>query len=365
MKETDRYANYETMGKHLPEEAPVTETLHPREEIVTLRAKHHAKIRHRVIGGLILVLTGIALGPMLFDEAPPLRSADVKTEIPPIAKESLNKIYIPVEAALSDVQPGTAPASGLGLSQLDQRQDLSKVKPTDVSPQSAPQDVNVEKPMAADENGSYFIQVLATSSEAGAMKAMSRFQALGFPVHSVRVQKKSATLWRVRLGHFKTRVQAEEALVYLDRRKIPHLSIQQEKGATKPIAPKVPQVKTEGDKSVTKTEVKSVPQAKVASKPVARIEAKKVESVKSESVKPVVKKTVKTEAKPVVKSTVKQAEKVKPKASSNTTQAKSVVTKSAKNSDDPLAATLKAAQAQDKSTSSDFIAEQIARDRKK
>ncbi|MBR2961033.1 MAG: SPOR domain-containing protein, partial [Burkholderiaceae bacterium] len=264
MQETDRYAQYETKGKHLPEEAPVGETLHQREEIVALRAQDKAKIRHRLIGGLILVLTGVALGPMLFDEAPPMRPSDAKTVIPPIEKEPLNKIYIPVEAALSDQQPGQAPAGGLGLSQLDQRQDLTKVKPTEVSPQAAPQDVNVEKGVKSEENGAYFIQVLATSSEAGAMKAMSRFQALGFPVHSVRVQKKSATLWRVRLGHFKTREQAEEAIVYLDRRKIAHLTIQSEKGAQKNATVTGPKA-VEAAKSVAKVEPKTEkPQIKPA-----------------------------------------------------------------------------------------------------
>ena len=363
MQETDRYAQYETKGKHLPEEAPAGETLHQREEIVALRAQDKAKIRHRLIGGLILVLTGVALGPMLFDEAPPMRPSDAKTVIPPIEKEPLNKIYIPVEAALSDQQPGQAPAGGLGLSKLDQRQDLTKVKPTEVSPQAAPQDVNVEKGVKSEENGAYFIQVLATSSEAGAMKAMSRFQALGFPVHSVRVQKKSATLWRVRLGHFKTREQAEEAVVYLDRRKIAHLAIQSEKGAQKPATESSPKA-LEVAKPVAKIEPKTEkPQVKpaVVTKPVVKSEVKKALPAKATNVKPAEKKSVKKDVKPAAKPVVKA--NPKPVSKTASASAKPVTKKVTKN-DDPLAATLKAAQAEQK-TSGDFIAEQIARERKK
>ena len=354
MQETDRYAQYETKGKHLPEEAPVGETLHQREEIVALRAQDKAKIRHRLIGGLILVLTGVALGPMLFDEAPPMRPSDAKTVIPPIEKEPLNKIYIPVEAALSDQQPGQAPAGGLGLSKLDQRQDLTKVKPTEVSPQAAPQDVNVEKGVKSEENGAYFIQVLATSSEAGAMKAMSRFQALGFPVHSVRVQKKSATLWRVRLGHFKTREQAEEAIVYLDRRKIAHLTIQSEKGAQKNATVTAPKA-VEAAKPVSKVETKT---EKPQIKPTV---VKKALPAKATNANPVEKKIVKKDVKPAAKPVVKA--NPKPVAKTASASAKPVTKKVTKN-DDPLAATLKAAQAEQK-TSGDFIAEQIARERKK
>ena len=354
MQETDRYGQYETMGKHLPEEAPVGTVLHPREEIVTLRAQHHAKIRHRVIGGLVLALTGVAIGPMLFDEAPPLPQGDVKTVIPAVTKDAPNKIYIPVEASLSDQPSGQAPAGGLGLSQLDQRQDLTKVKPTEASPQTAPQDVPVGKTEKVQENGAYFIQVLATSSEAGAMKAMSRFQALGFPVHSVRVQKKSATLWRVRLGHFKTRLQAEEAIVYLDRRKIPHLTIQEEKREQKPVVSK-PIEKAPVAKVQAKPEVKAEAKPPVVKKPVEKVEVKKPVATKAPAVKEPVKKTVKTEAKPTAKSVTKPTPAVKTQP----------VKKTAK-SDDPLAATLKAAQAEQKKTAStDFIAEQIARERKK
>ena len=355
MQETDRYAHYEKMGKRLPEEMP-KETLHPREEIVTLRAQHHAKIRHRVIGSLILVLTGVALGPILFDEAPSIQSSDVKTAIPAVTKEP-NKIYIPVEAALSDTQTTAAPASGLGLAQLDQRQDLTKVKPTEVSPQTAPQDVNVEKLAKVEEKGIYFIQVLATSSEAGAMKAMSRFQALGFPVHSVRVQKKSATLWRVRLGHFKTRAQAEEAVEYLDRRKIAHLAIQQEKSEAKPMTAKVSEVKPTVEKTPAPVASKAVAKDQTIAKPVVKAEASKVATVKKEAAKTATKKPVKAEPKPAVKATVK----AQPKVEAKTT--KPVKPKSSTKSDDPLAATLKAAQAQDKSR--DFVAEQIAREQRK
>ena len=354
MQETDRYGQYETMGKHLPEEAPAGTVLHPREEIVTLRAQHHAKIRHRVIGGLVLALTGVAIGPMLFDEAPPLPQGDVKTVIPAVTKDAPNKIYIPVEASLSDQPSGQAPAGGLGLSQLDQRQDLTKVKPTEASPQTAPQDVPVGKTEKVQENGAYFIQVLATSSEAGAMKAMSRFQALGFPVHSVRVQKKSATLWRVRLGHFKTRLQAEEAIVYLDRRKIPHLTIQEEKREQKPVVSK-PIEKAPVVKVQAKPEVKAEAKPPVVKKPVEKVEVKKPVATKAPAVKEPVKKTVKTEAKPTAKSVTKPTPAVKTQP----------VKKTAK-SDDPLAATLKAAQAEQKKTApTDFIAEQIARERKK
>ena len=177
---------------------------------------------------------------------------------------------------------------------------------------------------------------------------------MGFPVHSVRVQKKSATLWRVRLGHFKTRLQAEEAIVYLDRRKIPHLTIQEEKREQKPVVSK-PIEKAPVAKVQAKPEVKAEAKPPVVKKPVEKVEVKKAVATKAPAVKEPVKKTVKTEAKPTAKSVTKPTPAVKTQP----------VKKTAK-SDDPLAATLKAAQAEQKKTApTDFIAEQIARERKK
>lgn len=349
MKESDRFSQPETLAKNLPEETSST-VLHMPEEIVPLRVDARAKIRHRLIGGVILVLTIAGMAPMIFDEAPSIveESVKVDTKIPNVSKEILGRIEIPVDASNKLSNQESAPADGLGLSQLDKKQDLTKMKPSDAAPQVAPQDVNVNQVSKAKEEGAYFIQVFATSSEAGAMKAMSRFQALGFPVYSVKVQKKSATLWRVRLGHFKTRHEAEEAAEYLDRRKINHLAIQEDKAvAVKPtVAPKPQEMvkKVEVKKESVKTPTKVEPKT---AKPVTKSSKATAEK------KPVQKAKVETKKSPSVKSEVKT--KAEPQ--------KVVKTKTETKSSDPLADTLKAARAQQ--VTRDPIAEQIARESKK
>lgn len=352
MKETDHQVPPTTENHTSVKTGVVKEIPFTSDEIVALKSQDRSKVRHRVIGGVILLLSLAALGPMIFDEAPVTPQSDVQTVIPPVTKESLNKIQIAVDAKLQQESLSSAPASDLGLSALDQRQDLTKVKPTENAPQVAPQDVNVHAKTPVDE-GAFFIQVLATSSEIGAMKAMARFQALGFPVHSVKVQKKSATLWRVRIGHFKTRQEAEDAIEYLDRRKITHLPIQVDKSVSKPVT----------RTSVTEATAKEKPAGKEMVKTTATPTKNVVESAKVVPAKPVAKKEV--------KATVKNTEAVKPKtviktpAKSKPVAEKKVVTKPKVKSADPLADVLKESQREIKSASGDFIAEQIAREQKK
>lgn len=90
---------------------------------------------------------------------------------------------------------------------------------------------NEVKAPAATSNG-YVIQVLATTQEAGAREALKRMAKLGWPVQLVRVQKTSTVLWRVRLGEFAKREDAQQVDRMLTERGISHMPIQRMDNAT-------------------------------------------------------------------------------------------------------------------------------------
>ena len=334
MKDIDRYSQYEKMGKHFPEESQGSSS--SSEETMTLAAQSRSKIRHRVLGAIVLLLTVGALGTLVFDEAPSGSAKQADSSIPPLKQEQENRMELVVDSVASNGPVSAAPASGLGLGVLDQQQDLSKVNPNGKPLMAAPHDDVIADKESVDQKGAFYIQVLATSSEAGAMKAMERYQALGFPVYSLKIQKKSVTLWRVRLGLFNTKADAIEAVNYLDRRQITHLGIKEDKTMISKPDQKAPLESKPVAKKVEQSAQKSpVKENKPVQKPIA------------------VKKTVKKEV-----STAKSAVKK--------TSPKNVVrtTKTTAKSPDPLADTLKAVQKQDRNASRDFIAEQIARERK-
>lgn len=185
-----------------------------------------ARFRHRLVGAVVLVAALVTVLPIFFDEPALQSDKHALTKIPPIAKEPFYKMELPV----NDRPALSLPNDGSAL------KDLSKPNEVSEAPEARPTpelDEKKDKPQsyAPSTEGSLYIQVLATSSEAGAMKEMARYQAMGLPVYSVKVQKKSATLWRVRLGLFKTRDEAEQVAKLLDARKISHLPVQFEASA--------------------------------------------------------------------------------------------------------------------------------------
>lgn len=187
-----------------------------------------ARFRHRLVGAVVLVAALVTVLPIFFETPAIEGDQHALTKIPPIAKEPFYKMELPV----NDRPAVSRPAEGSAL------KDLSKPNEVTEAPEARPTPELDEKKAqtqsyAPSTEGSLYIQVLATSSEAGAMKEMARYQAMGLPVYSVKVQKKSATLWRVRLGLFKTREEAERVAKVLDARKISHLPVQVEASAKK------------------------------------------------------------------------------------------------------------------------------------
>ena len=185
-----------------------------------------AKFRHRLVGAVVLVAALATVLPIFFEEPAIQSDRHAETKIPPITKEPFYKMELPVNNRPAVSMP--ADQSAL--------KDLSKPNVVKDAPEARPtpeldQKQNEAQTYAPSTEGSLYIQVLATSSEAGAMREMARYQAMGLPVYSVKVQKKSATLWRVRLGLFKTKEEAERVAKILDSRKISHMPVQVEESA--------------------------------------------------------------------------------------------------------------------------------------
>ena len=287
--------------------------------------KLKARFRHRVVGVIVLVAALVTVLPIFFEEPAIEGDRHAQTAIPPIAKEPFYKM----ELAVNERPRPSPPADQSAL------RDLSKPNVVTDAPEAHPTP-ELEQNQAAQSyaprtDGSLYIQVLATSSEASAMREMARYQAMGIPVYSLKAQKKSATLWRVRLGLFKTKEEADQVAKFLDSRKISHLPVQVEesaKGNLNRIAP-------------VRTLKSAAQEAHQKSQPAAQA-AKPVAAPKAET-KPA--QTVKTPA----KTATKPAAKTAPKASQTTgTKVKTPAAAPKKQeSADPLADLLKSTRQQD------------------
>lgn len=331
MQESNKPTNEEAFWKSPQESVEVgLEHLAEDKELEVSQVK--AKFRHRLVGAVVLVAALATVLPIFFEEPAIQSDRHAETKIPPITKEPFYKMELPVNNRPAVSMP--ADQSAL--------KDLSKPNVVKDAPEARPtpeldQKQNEAQTYAPSTEGSLYIQVLATSSEAGAMREMARYQAMGLPVYSVKVQKKSATLWRVRLGLFKTKEEAERVAKVLDSRKISHMSVQVEESAKRDMNRIAP---TRTLKSAAQ-EAHSRSQEQKAKTPAAQPAKAKSQPIKNatpaqpKAVKPA---TAAKTSQPVKKETA-------PKATQKVSSKKSA-------SDDPLADLLK-------STREDVIAQKL------
>ena len=298
-----------------------------------------ARFRHRLVGAVVIVAALVTTLPILF-ETPAIESdKHALTEIPPIAKEPFYKMELPV----NDRKPVSMPADASALKDLSKPNEVGEDegKQTAKSDSQAKSDAGVSQSYAPSTEGTLYIQVLATSSEAGAMREMARFQAMGLPVYSVKVQKKSATLWRVRLGLFKNREEAERVAKYLDSKKISHLPVQVEASAQKDINRIAPARTLKSTVQEAGSQARPAKAAVVAQPSKAPAVKKSVSQEPKKTAQPVKKAQV------VAKDRTPQKNEVKKAESNKATVAKKAVSTPKSTSADPLGDLLKSTREED------------------
>lgn len=349
--------------KNTPRKTTFWKTSTPEKEVSTEESlrmttdeteeqRQRARFRHRVIGVVTLLATLGVFCPLIFNPPGFITDNQADTDIPNIKKEPFYKLELPVNQPLPQAQaPGESALKDLTTPNVVGQAPEARHAPKDVLAESK-QTKETSKQSQDITSGGFFIQVMATSSEAGAMREMARYQAMGYPVYSVKVQKKAATLWRVRLGNFKTRAEAERVIQFLDSRKISHLPVQKTEGSVTNVQRLTPptqslQGATQKAQTLKTPAVKPPSQsAKSQAKPETKAKTTKYSSPQ-------------TSGKPVAKTTTKAQTTAKSSTSakSSKSQTSSAATKP-KASADPVADILRA-------SNRDAIAEQIAKEKKK
>lgn len=318
----------------------------------TEEQRQRARFRHRVIGVVTLLATLGVFCPLIFNPPSFITDNQADTDIPNIKKEPFYKLELPVNQPLPQAQaPGESALKDLTTPNVVGQAPEARHAPKDVLAESK-QTKETTKPSQDITSGGFFIQVMATSSEAGAMREMARYQAMGYPVYSVKVQKKAATLWRVRLGNFKTRAEADRVIQFLDSRKISHLPVQKAEGSVTNVQRLTPPTQSlQG--ATQKAQTLKTPAVKPS------VQNTKSQAKPETKAKPTKSSATQTSSKPVAKTTTKAQTTAKSSTSakSSKSQTSSAATKP-KASADPVADILRA-------SNRDAIAEQIAKEKKK
>lgn len=187
----------------------------------------HKRIRHRMIGAAALLLALVLVTPFALDDEKRLDVEKMNLDIPdPQAVETTiapepaaeKPAHGDVVVAGSGKSPSTGAANLEGEAAKEAKPD-PKAKPAEETnaPAKAEEAAKPAKPAeparsdAAPTGEGYYIQVLATSSELSAEKLVKDMKLQGLPAYKMSVRQNGKTLWRVRVGLFKTKAEAESA----------------------------------------------------------------------------------------------------------------------------------------------------------
>lgn len=187
----------------------------------------HKRMRHRMIGAAALLLALVLVTPFALDDEKRLDVEKMNLDIPdPQAVETTiapepaaeKPAHGDVVVAGSGKSPSTGAANLEGEAAKEAKPD-PKAKPAEETnaPAKAEEAAKPAKPAeparsdAAPTGEGYYIQILATSSELSAEKLVKDMKLQGLPAYKMSVRQNGKTLWRVRVGLFKTKAEAESA----------------------------------------------------------------------------------------------------------------------------------------------------------
>ena len=167
----------------------------------------HKRMRHRMIGAAALLLALVLVTPFALDDEKRLDVEKMNLDIPDpqavettIAPEPEPAAEKPAHGDVVVAGSGKSPSTGAANLEGEAAKEAKPAKPAEPA-----------RSDAAPTGEGYYIQVLATSSELSAEKLVKDMKLQGLPAYKMSVRQNGKTLWRVRVGLFKTKAEAESA----------------------------------------------------------------------------------------------------------------------------------------------------------
>jgi DedD protein len=215
---------------------------HLRKERLSVRRRRRRRARravrrrakHRLIGSAVLVLVGVVVFPLLFDQQPRPVSVDIPIEIPdrnkvkPLSLPAATPPAIAAEAVKPAPPPPATPSPA---------QDIEEILPTAPASASAPASVAVSAPKpapapvpkvdqvpaksGADAANRYVVQVGAFAETARAQEVRLKVERAGLKTYTHVADTKEGRRTRVRVGPFATKAEAERAAEKIRRLELP------------------------------------------------------------------------------------------------------------------------------------------------
>ncbi len=225
----------------------------PMRELTDEELLARRRTKHRLIGAAILLMAVVVAAPFVLDSEKSFKDVPFDTAIPDVSDNSTTLKIPPVPSARKESgdldvadstisEEGATAKANLALdanapvkaaasaekpaakaqekaAAAPQQKPAAEAKKPEAKAEAASKTEKVQKEeqapavksvgIAPPTGSGYYIQVMATSSEREAEKAVKRLTLLGLPAYRVALERKAATLWRVRIGLYKTSKEAE------------------------------------------------------------------------------------------------------------------------------------------------------------
>jgi len=221
----------------------------PEDEPMDPMLPEKKRARRRLIGATALVLAAVIGLPMIFDSEPRPISQDINIQIPPRDKApAMNASPMPLpptqatqpEAPPPEAQKPEAPKQ-TAADAASSSPSASDAKPEPRQPSSAPiapekaatvavgekrVDSLVDKPVAAPadtaktadkDRGRYIVQVAAVSNKAKVDELLQKLKRGGIEGYWQKITTKEGDRFRVRVGPFSSRDEAEKMSKRIDK----------------------------------------------------------------------------------------------------------------------------------------------------
>ena len=202
----------------------------PPESVEAVRRR----AKHRLIGSAVLVLAGVIVFPLLFDQQPRPVSVDIPIEIPDRNKvKPLNLPAATPPAAAETVITASPPAPAQEIEEIlpatPSSASVSAPKPVPTPVPKVDQaakaqallDGQVPPKAGADVAARYIVQVGAFADAARAQEVRIKVERAGLKTYTHVADTKDGRRTRVRVGPFATKAEADRVAEKIRRLELP------------------------------------------------------------------------------------------------------------------------------------------------
>jgi len=185
-------------------------------------ARVRMRLRHRLIGAAALLLGTAVVVPMILDQAPRPLPDNIPIDIPSERTPFAPRLSLPADSSRPSTTDANAPAAATSTDAAPAKPAAAETAPAPPAPapdtgsttgsgRSSPQKASA--PHA--QEGHWFLQAAALSSEAAAQSFSERLSGAGMAPFVERAAAADGVLYRVRLGPFSSRDAAVRARRHL------------------------------------------------------------------------------------------------------------------------------------------------------